>query len=53
MIVITCAIRGRSDGDWLVSEHCQRLEVGSDIANSITSVAKDSLILEVYEEVKT
>lgn len=27
----------------------QRIEVGGDIANAITSVSKDSLILEWYE----
>lgn len=49
MTIRTCAIRGRSDGEWHLSDHSQRLEVGGDIANSITSVSKDSLILIVYE----
>lgn len=48
--ILTCAIRGRSDGDWRSSEHEQRLEIGTDIANSITSVSKDSMILVTYEE---
>lgn len=43
---ISCAIRGRSDGDWHSSEHTQRLEIGGGISNSITSVSKDSYILE-------
>ena len=41
-----CAIRGRSDGDWYNSEHLQRLEVGGEISNSITSVQKDNYIFE-------
>lgn len=41
----SCAIRGRSNGDWHNTEHKQMLEVGSDIANSITGVSKDSLVL--------
>ena len=49
MKALTCATRGRSDGDWHESEHRQRLEVGGQISNSITSVAKDSLVL-IYEE---
>ena len=52
MTIRTCAIRGRSDGEWHSSDHSQRLEVGGDIANSITSVIKDSLILIVYEEIE-
>ena len=41
-----CAIRGRSNGDWHNSEHKQRLEVGGEISNSITSVQKDNYIFE-------
>lgn len=41
-----CAIRGRSDGDWHNSEHNQRLEIGGEISNSITSVLKDNYIFE-------
>lgn len=48
--VYACAIRGRSEGDWHTTAHRQVLEVGDDICNSITSVEKDSLILEVYDE---
>lgn len=41
------AMRGRSDGEWYGSEHQQRLEIGgSDTSNSLTSVAKDNLLLE-------
>lgn len=43
-----CAIRGRSNGDWYCSEHNQRLEVGGEISNSITSVSKDNYIFETY-----
>jgi len=42
----SCAIRGRSDGEWLYSNHEQKLEIGNKYSNSITSVAKDSYIIE-------
>ena len=35
-----------SDGDWYNSEHKQRLEIGGEISNSITSVLKDNYIFE-------
>ena len=41
-----CAIRGMSDGDWYNSLHNQRLEIGGQTSNSITSVQKDNLIFE-------
>lgn len=43
-------MRGRSDGGWNVSSHYQKLEIGGGISNSITSVQKDYLVIEVYEE---
>lgn len=49
MKILSCAMRGRSDGKWRESEHQQRLEIGGGISNSITSVAKDSLVIEIYE----
>lgn len=49
MKIKSCAIRGRGDGDWYNSVHRQCLEIGDDIANSITSVSKDSLIIAIYE----
>lgn len=49
MEVISCAMRGRSDGDWHSSDHQQRLEMGGVISNSITSVLKDFMICEIYE----
>lgn len=45
-------MRGRTNGEWHESSHFQKLEIGNDIANSITSVLKDFLIIEIYEEVK-
>ena len=46
----TCAMRGRSDGEWHSSAHQQRLEIGvGGISNSITSVLKDFMICEIYE----
>lgn len=50
MKILTCAIRGRSDGDRHTSEHRRRLEIGDNIANSITSVNKDSLIILIEDE---
>lgn len=50
MEILSCAIRGRSDGDWHNSDHRQKLEIGTDVANSITSVQKDCLVLIIYEE---
>lgn len=48
-IFLSCAMRGRSDGDWHSSAHQQRLEIGGGISNSITSVLKDFMICEIYE----
>ena len=45
-----CAMRGRSEGDWHHSLHRQRLELGGGIANSITTVTKDNLVIETYDE---
>lgn len=50
MKILTCAIRGRSDGDWYTSEHHQCLEIGGDISNAVTSVSKDSLIILIEDE---
>ena len=43
--VRVCALRGRADGGWTEAAHSQRLEIGTDISNSITTVHKDNLIL--------
>ena len=40
-------MRGRSIGNWYENDHSQRLELGNDIANSVTSVSKDSLVCEI------
>lgn len=45
----TCASRGRSDGDWYSSPHNQRLEIGGGISNSISTIAKDFMVLVEYE----
>lgn len=47
--ILSCAIRGRSDGDWRKSKHLQCLEIGDDISNAITSVTKDCLLIEICE----
>lgn len=44
------AIRGRSNGDWHTSQHYQKIEVGGDTANSITSVAKDNYVIEIIKD---
>lgn len=47
----SCAIRGRSDGNWFETEHRQKLEIGNEMtANSITHVTKDSLIIQTMEQ---
>ncbi len=43
------AIRGRSDGEWFSSSHFQKVEVRGKKSSSLTSVAKDNMIMEVYE----
>jgi hypothetical protein len=44
---LPAAARGRAAGDWHTSEHHQTLELGDPAAaNSVTSVAKDSMIVE-------
>ena len=45
MKVMTCALRGRSDGEWHTFAHYQRLEVGGHISNAVSTVLKDFLIL--------
>ena len=49
MRAISCAIRGRSNGDWHSSEHRQMLEVGTEISNALSSVLKDYMVCMVYE----
>lgn len=46
---IMIAIRGRSKGEWHMASHFQNLEVRGKMSSSLTSVAKDNLILEGYE----
>lgn len=50
MEILSCAMRGRSDGGWHESSHYQKLEIGGGISNSITSVQKDYLVVEIYED---
>ena len=47
--IIPCAVRGRAkSGSWYESEHFQKLEPRFDgLSNSVTTVAKDNMILEV------
>lgn len=49
MKILSCAMRGRSEGDWHMSEHHQKLEIGTDVSNSITGVSKDFYVIEIYE----
>lgn len=46
---LSCAMRGRSDGAWHEGVHRQKLEVRDEAANTVTSVEKDCLIIEIYE----
>lgn len=51
MRAISCAIRGRSKGEWHSSEHRQMLEVGSaNYSNALSSVQKDYMVLLVEEK---
>ena len=43
------AVRGRSIGDWYNSPHEQRIELIGQKTSSLTSVAKDNMLLIVYE----
>lgn len=42
------AQRTRSKGDWKASEHYAQLELQIGCSNSITTVQKDNLLLEIY-----
>ena len=44
------AVGGRSIGDWCNSPHEQRIELRGQKTSSLTSVAKDNLLFEMYEE---
>lgn len=44
--VVSCAMRGRPNGEC----NKQNLEIGNVVANAITSVQKDSLVCEIYEQ---
>ena len=44
------AMRGRCKGNWQLSKHLQKFELGEDITNAITSVAKDNYVVEYYEQ---
>lgn len=47
------AIRGRSEDDWYSSSHFQRVELRGYQTSSLTSVAKDNMITEIYETAST
>ena len=49
MRAVSCAVRGRSKGEWYSSEHRQMLEIGTYISNAISSVQKDYLVA-IYDE---
>lgn len=46
---IIVAIRTRSDGEWHATAHYSNMEIRGGLTSSITSVAKDNLLLEIYE----
>jgi len=43
------AQRTRSDGDWRTKKHYTRYEIRYSVTNSLTSVQKDNLLIEIYE----
>lgn len=45
------AIRGRSNGDWHSSTHFQKLEIRGGKSSALTSIAKDNMVLMVYEKI--
>ena len=47
---ISCAVRGRSRGEWHSSEHRQMLEIGTEISNTLSSVQKDYMVCMIYEK---
>lgn len=47
---MTAAIRTRSDGEWREGGHYSKLEIGRRVMNSLTRVAKDTLVIETYEQ---
>ena len=47
--MLSAAIRTRSEGEWKEGVHYGRLEVGREVMNSLTKVAKDTLVIEMYE----
>lgn len=47
------AIRGRSVGDWCNSSHLQKLELRGLKSSSLTSVAKDNMLIIFYEKTDT
>ena len=46
---IAVSIRGRSDGDWFLSEHFQKIELRGNKTSSVTSLTKDNMVIECYE----
>lgn len=46
---ISCAFRGRYKEDGSTE---QRLEINDNLANCLTGVQKDSMVIEVKEEIK-
>lgn len=48
--VIGCALRGRSKGNWYLTEHRQMIEFNSRrYSNAISTVQKDYLVAIIYE----
>lgn len=45
------AIRGRSNGDWHCSEHFQKMEIRGCKSSVLTSIAKDNMVVSLYEKI--
>ena len=48
MKAISCASRSRGRGEWYYQSHFEQPELGN-VANSITRIPKDSMVMLVYE----
>ena len=45
---LACSFRTRSEGDWHTTEHYTGLDIGGEVSNSITSVQKDYMVVEIW-----
>lgn len=48
MRAVSCASRSRIKGEWYYQSHFENKELG-EVANAITRVPKDSMVMQIYE----